>query len=385
MRSVFWLVVVLAVSLMLNACNKIANEPEKKVVTSVKQQPFGKTPNGRQVDRYILTNAKGMQVGIMNYGAAVISIVVPDRNGKFADIVVGYDKFDDYLKANNPYFGGIVGRFGNRIARGKFTLDGVEYTLVTNNNVNHLHGGKVGFDRVVWDAQPFEKGDLVGVKLNYLSKDGEEGYPGNLNVTVIYTLTNNNELKIDYSAVTDKATPINLTQHGYWNLAGAGNGDILSHMMMINADRFTPTDETSIPTGELRPVKGTPMDFIKPTAIGARINEVDDQLKYGKGYDHNWVLNKIDNSMALACRVYETTTGRMMEIYTTEPGLQFYSGNFLDGTIIGKSGKVYNFRNAIVLETQRFPDSPNHPNFPSTILRPGEKYDTHTMFRFSAK
>jgi aldose 1-epimerase len=361
------------------------NKPENKIPSlAVNKKPFGKTPDGQQVDVYTLTNKKGMRAEIMNYGAALISLIVPDRNGQFADIVPGYDSFEGYLKSN-PYFGGIVGRFGNRIAKGKFTLDGVEYTLATNNNGNHLHGGKVGFDRVVWDARSFKTDESVGVKLNYLSKDGEEGYPGNLNVMVTYTLTNNNELKIDYDATTDKATPVNLTQHGYWNLAGAGNGDILSHMMMINADRFVPTDETAIPSGELRPVKGTPMDFTKPTAIGARINDADDQLKYGKGYDHNWVLNKTDNSMTLACRVYEPVGGRMMEIYTAEPGLQFYSGNFLDGTIIGKGGKVYNFRNAIVLETQHFPDSPNHPNFPSTILRPGEKYDTHTIIRFSAK
>jgi len=359
--------------------------PEKKTMTTVtvEKNLFGTTSQGRKVDLYTLTNANGMKVGIMNYGAAVTSIVVPDRKGNFADIVPGYDTFDGYLKAN-PYFGGIVGRFGNRIARGKFTLDAVQYSLATNNNVNHLHGGNKGFDKVLWKAKSFKRRDAAGVKLSYLSKDGEEGYPGNLNVTVTYTLTSSNELKLDYAATTDKATPVNLTQHGYYNLAGQGNGDILAHLMMINADRFTPIDDTLIPTGQLLPVKGTPMDFTMPTAIGARINDADDQLRFGKGYDHNWVLNKTDNSMTLACHVYEPTSGRVMEIYTTEPGLQFYSGNFLDGTIIGKSGKVYGFRSEFVLESQHFPDSPNQPNFPSTILRKG-KYDSHTIYRFSAK
>jgi aldose 1-epimerase len=381
--NIIWLSVVVIAILMSGACNN-AHLKKDVAFPQVKQEPFGTTPDGQKVDLYTLTNANGMQIKIMNYGAAITSVIVPDRNGKFEDIVPGYDNFDGYLKAN-PYFGGIVGRFGNRIAKGKFTLDGIEYTLAANNNGNHLHGGNIGFDKVVWNARPFKTGNSVGVKLDYLSKDGEEGYPGNLNVTVTYTLTNNRELKIDYTATTDKATPVNLTQHGYWNLAGAGNGDILSHVMMINADRFTPTDATSIPTGQLAPVKDTPMDFTKPTAIGFRINEVDEQLNYGKGYDHNWVLNKTDNAMTLACRVSEPTNGRVMEIYTSEPGLQFYSGNFLDGTIKGKYGKVYNYRDAIVLETQHFPDSPNHPNFPSTILRPGEKYDTHTIYRFSVE
>jgi aldose 1-epimerase len=353
-------------------------------VLKVDVNTFGETADGRQVRLYSLRNANGLQADIMTYGAIVVSLQTPDRKGRMDDIVLGYDDLQDYIK-NSPYFGAIVGRYGNRIAKGKFTLDGTEYTLATNNNnINHLHGGVKGFDKVVWDDEPVWKDDAVGVKLSYLSKDGEEGYPGNLKATVTYLLTNKNELRIEYGATTDKATPVNLTHHGYFNLTG-GENDILGHVLSLNADKFTPVDEGLIPTGELTPVKGTPMDFLKPTAIGARINETYEQLKFGGGYDHNWVLNKRGKGMTLAARVYEPTTGRIMEIQTMEPGIQFYSGNFLDGTITGKEGKVYKHRWGFCVETQHYPDSPNKPDFPSTILRPGEKYETTTIYRFSAK
>ncbi len=356
----------------------------KSPALGIETKPFGETSDGRAVRLYSLRNANGMTADIMTYGAIVVSLRTPDRDGRMDDIVLGYDNLQDYIK-NSPYFGAIVGRYGNRIAKGKFTLDGAEYTLATNNNnLNHLHGGVTGFDKVVWDDEPVWKSDAVGVKLSYLSQDGEEGYPGNLKATVTYLLTNKNELRIDYEATTDKATPVNLTHHGYFNLTG-GQRDILGHVLFLNAGKFTPVDEGLIPTGELPSVKGTPMDFTKPTEIGARINNGYEQLKFGGGYDHNWVLNKRGSGMTLAARVYEPTTGRTMEVLTLEPGIQFYSGNFLDGTITGKGGKVYKHRWGFCLETQHYPDSPNKPNFPSTILRPGEKYQTTTIYRFSAK
>jgi aldose 1-epimerase len=320
----------------------------------------------------------------MSYGAIVVSLEVPDRNGKLADITLGFDTLEEYLKGH-PYFGAIVGRYGNRIGKGKFTLNGIEYQLATNNGENHLHGGIKGFDKVVWDAEPVTQKGSAGVKLSYLSKDGEEGYPGNLHCTVTYTLTDKDELKVSYHAHTDKATPVNLTHHSYFNLASQGSRDILDHILMLNADKFTPTDKGLIPTGELRPVKGTPMDFTTPTKIGERIEQDYEPLKFGGGYDHNWVLNKADGPMTLAARVYEPSSGRVMEIFTTEPGIQFYSGNFLDGSIVGKAGKVYKHRYAFCLETQHFPDSPNKANFPSVTLRPGQTYRHETTHKFYTK
>ncbi|MHC4570623.1 MAG: aldose epimerase family protein, partial [Planctomycetota bacterium] len=311
---------------------------------SIKKQAFGKTGDGKDVDLYTLTNANGLKTEIMTYGGIVRILEVPDRDGNLGDIVLGYDSLDEYIE-NNPYFGALVGRCGNRIAKGKFTLDGVEYTLATNNGPNHLHGGVKGFDKVVWDAEPMEDETSVGLKLTYLSKDGEEGYPGNLKCTVIYTLTNDNELKVSYEAETDKATVVNLTHHSYFNLAGHGSGDILAHELMLAADNFTPVDEGLIPTGEIKPVKGTLMDFTRPMPIGARIDQVRG------GYDHNFVLNNSGGSLALAASVYEPNTGRVMEIFTTEPAIQFYSGNFLDGSNKGK-GAVYNKHNGFCLETQ---------------------------------
>ena len=350
----------------------------------IKKEDFGNMPDGTSVELYTLSNSKGMRVKIITYGGIVTSIEVPDAAGKAGDVVLGYDNLDDYVK-NNPYFGCIVGRYGNRIGAGKFTLDGVEYKLATNNGPNHLHGGLKGFDKVVWKAEEFKNADGVGVKLTYTSKDMEEGYPGNLDILVTYTLTEKNELKIYYEATTDKATPVNMTNHSYFNLAGQGNGDILGHELMINADKCTPVDEGLIPTGELMPVKGTVMDFTKPIAVGARINSDYEQIKFGGGYDHNWVLNKKGDELSLAAKVIEPTTGRIMEVYTTEPAIQFYAGNFLDGTITGKEGKVYKHRYAFCLETQHYPDSPNKPEFPSTILNPGDKYETTTIYKFSTK
>jgi len=344
---------------------------------------FGQTPDGQGVRLYHLRNASGMTAEIMTYGAIVVSLEAPDRDGQMDDIVLGYDDLAGYLK-ETPYFGAIVGRYGNRIGKGKFTLDGVTYTLATNNDENHLHGGLKGFDKVVWDDEPVWRPDGVGVKLSYLSKDGEEGYPGNLQATVVYVLTNKNELRIEYEATTDKATPVNLTHHGYFNLTGAKR-DILGHELMLNADKFTPVDAGLIPTGHLVDVEGTPMDFRKSTPIGARIDADYEQLTFGGGYDHNWVLNKRSRGMTLAARVYEPTTGRVMEVRTLEPGVQFYAGNFLDGTLAGKNNVVYQHRYGFCLETQHYPDSPNKPGFPSTILRPGGKYQTTTVYRFSAK
>ncbi|MBN1417268.1 MAG: galactose mutarotase [Planctomycetes bacterium] len=350
----------------------------------IEKQAFGKTPDGQAADLYTLTNANGVRMRVTNYGGIIVSLEVPDRAGKPDDVVLGYDKLEDYIKAS-PYFGAIVGRYGNRIAKGKFTLDGVEYTLVTNNGENHLHGGTKGFDKVLWAAKEVKQPDAVGLELTYTSKDREEGYPGNLSAKVVYLLTNENQLKVDYTATTDKATVLNLTQHTYFNLAGAGTRDILDHVVMIDADRFTPVDEGLIPTGELRPVKGTPFDFTTPTAIGARIGEDDEQLKLGGGYDHNFVLNGTPGELRLAARVEEPTTGRILEVSTTEPGVQFYVGNFLDGSNIGKGGRAYKHRYGFCLETQHFPDSPNKPEFPTVVLKPGETYRHTTVFAFSAK
>jgi len=345
----------------------------------IQKESFGKLPDGTGIELYTLTNSKGLKVRIMTYGGTIVSLEVPDRNGKPGDTVLGYDSLDGYLK-NNPYFGSIVGRYGNRIAKGKFTLDGITYQLAKNDGENHLHGGIKGFDKAVWTAEPVRGEGVVGVKLSYLSKDGEEGYPGNLSCTVIYTLTEENELKISYEATTDKATPVNLTSHSYFNLAGQGEGDILGNVLMLNAEAYTHVDKGLIPTGEILPVKGSPMDFTSPKAIGAQIAEVKG------GYDHNFVLRGGGaGKLELAVQVYEPTSGRVMEIYTTEPGIQFYSGNFLDGTITGKGGKVYQKHYGFCLETQHFPDSPNHPNFPPTILRPGEKYTSLTVHKFSGK
>ncbi|MEN3337359.1 MAG: aldose 1-epimerase [Acidobacteriota bacterium] len=348
----------------------------------VAHAPWGKTQDSTPVELYTLTNSHGIEVRAMTYGGIITSIRVPDRSAKIADVVLGFDTLDGYLR-DSPYFGAIVGRYGNRIAKGQFTLDGRTYKLAVNNGPNHLHGGMRGFDKQVWTARPVDGPAGVGVAFSRVSPDGEEGYPGNLTATVTYTLTDTNQLIVRYEATTDKATPVNLTQHTYFNLAGTG--DILGHVLTINADRYTPVDATLIPTGELAPVDGTPFDFRKPTPIGARISQPDPQLKNGNGYDHNWVLNRTGEGLQLAARVLEPGTGRTLEVSTTQPGVQFYSGNFLDGTLKGKQGAVYKFRSGFCLETQHYPDSPNHPAFPTTIVKPGEPYSSETVFAFGVQ
>lgn len=352
-----------------------------------KGEPFG-TADGKPVEVFTLTNHKGIKLRAMTYGAIVLSLETPDRDGKSADVVLGFKTLDEYIK-DTPYFGAVVGRVGNRIAKGKFTLDDKTYTLALNNDPGgikcSLHGGLKGFDKVVWQGEGVEKDGVQGVKFHYLSKDGEEGYPGNLDLTVTYSLTDDNEWKIEYSATTDKATPVNVTQHSYFNLKGEGNGDILDHELTFKASKFTPVDAGLIPTGKLQPVKGTPLDFTTPHKVGERVNVEDEQLKFGGGYDHNWVLDNQDGKLALAAVVHEPTSGRTMEILTTEPGLQFYCGNFLDGKLTGKSGKPYNYRNALVFETQHYPDSPNQPAFPSIILNPGKTMKSTTVYRFGLK
>ena len=335
---------------------------------------------------YTLENESGMTVRVTNYGAIITSIIVPDRNGKRADVALGYDRVEDYINAvDKPYFGAVVGRYGNRIAKGEFTLDGETYSLLQNNGENHLHGGAIGFDKVVWAVDEYVEGKSL--TLSYLAKDKEEGYPGNLELIIVYTLADDNSLVVDYHATTDKATPINVTQHTYFNLKGEGQGTILDHKLMLNAKTFTPVDESLIPTGEMPAVAGTPFDFTTAKAIGRDIDQQNEQLVFGLGYDHNWILNKGDKEgeLSLAAQVHEPSSGRVMEIYTTEPGIQFYCGNFLDGRLKGKSGKPYVHRGGFCLETQHFPDSPNQPNFPSTILKPGETYESKTVFKFSAK
>ena len=380
----FMAVLLFTLLFVFSACqgekeNSVRERIEKgKAKMTLEKKEFGTMPDGQKVNLYILTNPNGMKAEITNYGAILVSLSVPDKNGEFADITLGYDHLDGYLK-ETPYFGATVGRYANRIKDGKFTLNGVEYSLAQNDNNNHLHGGIKGFDKRVWDASPFEEKDSAGIKFSYLSPDGEEGYPGNLSCTVTYTLTKNNELKIDYEAQTDKATPVNLTHHSYFNLQGQGTGDILDHILYINADQYTPNDEELIPTGGIASVKDTPLDFTSPTAIGERINQVPG------GYDHNFILNGEQGSLRLAAKVSEPDKGRVMEIHTTEPAIQFYTGNFLDGSLTGKSGKIYEKHFGFCLEPQHFPDSPNHPSFPSTILKPGEKYTKTTLFRFIKK
>lgn len=378
-----WAGIILAViALTALGCETQTSQETKKrerKVMSVDIESFGKTPDGQEVDLYTLKKANGLKARITTYGAILVSLEVPDKNGKPDDITLGFDTLEGYIKGH-PYFGAIVGRYANRIGAAKFKLDGTEYKLAANNGPNHLHGGLRGFDKVVWTAEDAKaERNQVYLKLSYTSKDGEEGYPGNLECTVTYTLTKDDELKIDYEAQTDKKTVINLTNHTYWNLAGQGNGDILGHELMLNADKYTPVDEGLIPTGEIKSVKDSPMDFTKPMIIGSRIEQVEG------GYDHNYVLNTGEKKMPLCARVYEHTSGRIMEIYTIEPGVQFYTGNFLDGSITGKAGKVYKKHYGFCLETQHFPDSPNKPDFPSVVLKPGDKYKTVTVHKFFAK
>ncbi len=346
-------------------------------------ESFGRTPDGREVEVYTLTNRRKSEARITNYGGALVSLKVPDRAGRLADVVLGFDDVGGYL-AGNFYVGTVVGRYANRIANGRFTLNGVEYRLATNNGPNHLHGGVRGFDKVVWAARPLRVRGGSALELTYVSPDGEEGYPGTLRARVVYTLTDADELRIDYSATTDKDTVVNLTNHSYFNLAGEGSGDILGHRLTVYADRFLPTDANAIPTGELRPVRGTPFDFTRPAAVGARINADDEQLRFGAGYDHTFVVRGRAGTLRRAALAREPTTGRVLEVWTTEPGVQLYTGNYLD-TGPGKSGKPYGRRTGFCLETQHYPDSPNKPAFPSVVLRRGGRYRTTTVYKFSAR
>ncbi len=348
----------------------------------IEKKPFGLTPDGEAVDIYTLRNRNGVEARIMTYGGIIVSLKVPDKNGQMGDVVLGYDHLDSYV-TNSPYFGALIGRYGNRIAKARFTLDGTMYTLATNSYPNALHGGVKGFDKRVWSAGTREGLDGPELILSYLSKDGEEGYPGNLKVTATYTLLRDNELRLKYRAETDKDTVLNLTQHSYFNLAG--KGDILNHKVTILADRFTPVDAELIPTGELRPVDNTPFDFRTPTAIGGRIGQQDEQLKFGGGYDHNWVINKEAGKLELMAKVTEPETGRVLDVFSTEPGLQFYSGNFLAGTITGKGGWAYQRHAAFCMEPQHYPDSPNKPQFPTVELKPGQVFQNTIVYRFSVQ
>lgn len=360
----------------MTSCN--SGQADNGQKPGIQKSAYGQLPDGRTADLYTLRNEAGMTVGITNYGGLVVALTAPDKTGKFEDVTLGFDSLSTYVK-NNPFFGALVGRYGNRIAKGKFTLDGKTYTLVTNNMGNHLHGGKVGFDKVLWTATPVD-GEEPALKLTYTAKDGEEGYPGNLAVTVTYTLQKDNAVKIDYAATTDKPTVVNLTNHTYFNLTGGAKRDVLDHVVTLNADRFVPVDKTLIPTGKLQPVAGTPFDFTKPTRIGDRIDDTtNEQIKFGGGYDHCWVFG--DNSPALKAiaTVYEPTSGRVMTVQTTEPAVQFYTGNFLNGSVTGREGKPYQKRFAFCLETEHYPDSPNQSQFPTTVLRPGQTYKTSTL------
>ena len=397
MKARVWIKLVLVVTVIsMSGCEKkdaTVKESEAKPETTLKAKPeakeirqmsankesFGKTPDGKQVDLYTLTNTSGIRARITSFGAILVSLEVPDRDGSLADITLGFDKLDGYLGVH-PYFGAIVGRYANRIGKAAFKLDGKVYKLAANNGENHLHGGTKGFDKAVWRLEDLGvKGAGAMVKMSYISEDGEEGYPGNLACSVTYTLTEDNKLEISYDAETDKKTVVNLTNHSYFNLAGQGTGDILGHELMLNADKYTVVDKGLIPTGENRSVKGTPMDFTTPMTIDSRIGQVEG------GYDHNYVLNSRGGTLALAAKVYEPTSGRVMEIYTDQPGVQFYTGNFLDGSVTGKAGKVYQKNYGFCLETQHFPDSPNKPDFPSVVLLPGQRYATVTVYKFSTK
>ena len=371
-------------SLLLISCNSNNNPGDKKPMSSIQKQKFGETNDGTPIDIYTLTNKNGAKVSITNYGAIVQSLYVPDKDNKMLDVVLGLDSLKDYIKLS-PYFGAIVGRYGNRINKGKFKLNGKEYQLSINDGKNTLHGGIKGFDKRVWQAEEVKSDLGPALKLTYKSADMEEGYPGNLTLSVTYTLTNDNELRLDYNATTDKETILNPTHHSYFNLSGDPNNTILNEKLMIDAEKFTPIDDGLIPTGKLKDVAGTPMDFRQPTIIGSRINDNYEQLKFGHGYDHNWVLNNYNGSVRKVASVYDSTSGIFMEVYTDQPGLQFYSGNFLNGTITGKKGIVYKQRTGLCLEAQHFPDSPNEKDFPPVTLKPGDVYKQTTYYKFSTK
>jgi aldose 1-epimerase len=384
------LVLISAVIFLFSCARKSSNNSQSYASSkksesslSVSKADFESTRDGKNTDLYVLKNSDGMKVAITNYGGRIVSWMVPGKDGNFDDIVLGFDSAEQYYSANEKYFGALIGRYGNRIEDGRFLLNGEEYTLPVNNDPNTLHGGPGGFDNVVWDAGQLDDQHL---RLEYYSPDGEEGFPGNLKVQVLYVLNDQNELTIDYTAVTDKATPVNLTNHAFYNLGGAASGTINDHELMINAKNYTPVDSTLIPTGEIAAVKGTPFDFTEPAPIGERVETENEQLKYGKGYDHNFVLDKeAPGTLTLAARVHDPGSGRLMEIFTTEPGIQFYGGNFMDGSDTGKEGEPYEFRTAFALEPQHFPNSPNEPEFPTTILEPDSIYHTMSIYRLSVQ
>ena len=379
MKKIEILIVIFLV-IISNSCTKIS---KKMQVLKIDKIQFGETMDGTGVDQFILSNNNGMEVRIITYGGIITSLTAPDKNGDYKDIVLGYNTLAEY-EAETPYFGALIGRYGNRIAKGKFSLDNQEYTLAVNNGVNHLHGGLKGFDKVVWDAKTIISDSTVSLELSYLSKDMEEGYPGNLETKVTYTLNNEDELSVSYEATTDKPTIVNLTQHSYFNLTADFNQDILDHEVVINADSFLPVDNALIPTGEFRDVNKTPFDFRKPKAIGQQISDKNTQLEIGMGYDHCWVLNDQDKGLRFVASAYEPASGRMLEVFSDEPGIQLYSGNFLDGTLPNKSNGTYQHRTGFCFETQHYPDTPNQKNFPSVRLNPGEKYNSKTVFRLSA-
>jgi aldose 1-epimerase len=379
-----------AASILFVSCNSKTENTTMSDTTSVatkakiSTEPFGKLPDGTAVSLFTLTNAKGMTMKVMNYGGVITSLTAPDKNGNLEDVVLGYDSLSGYLKSS-PYFGALIGRYGNRIGKGKFSLDGKDYQLPQNNNGNTLHGGPNGFDKRFWNIEEYAVTNGAALKLTYVSKDLEEGFPGTLNTQVIYHLTDNNELKIFYEATTDKPTVINLTQHTYFNLSGNSKADILQHELFLDADKFIPVDKTLIPTGEIKNVSETPFDFKTPTAIGSRIDKKDQQLEFGLGYDHCWALNTNGDTSKVAATLHDPASGRVMSVKTSEPGIQFYSGNFLDGSITGKYNTVYKQRYGLCLETEHFPDSPNKKNFPPVVLKPGETYKTQTMYTFTTK
>ena len=380
MKKIEILIVIFLV-IISNSCTKIS---KKMQVLKIDKIQFGETMDGTGVDQFILSNNNGMEIRIITYGGIITSWTAPDKNGNYKDIVLGYNTLAEY-EAETPYFGALIGRYGNRIAKGKFSLDNQEYTLAVNNGVNHLHGGLKGFDKVVWDAKTIISDSTVSLELSYLSKDMEEGYPGNLESKVTYTLNNEDELSVSYEATTDKPTIVNLTQHSYFNLTADFNKDILGHELVINADSFLPVDKTLIPTGEFRDVTGTPFDFKTSKTIGTHIDNENIQLKNGLGYDHCWVLNDQDNGVRFVASAYEPISGRLLEVFSDEPGIQFYSGNFLDGTLPSKNKGMYQHRTGFCLETQHYPNSPNQENFTSVILKPGEKYKSKTVFRLAIK
>ena len=377
---------ILSILLFLSfiSCENITKENEIMSLVNIDKKPFGVTKDGIDINQYILKNSNGMQISVINYGGIITSWKAKDRDGSYEDIVLGFDNLSDY-ESSSPYFGALIGRYGNRIKEGKFSLDGVDYKLEVNNGENHLHGGVKGFDKVIWEVEKEVKESSASLILRHISTDMEEGYPGNLDVKVIYTLTNDDELKVRYEAETDKKTIVNLTQHSYFNLSANLSRDILAHQITIDADSFLPVDKTLIPSGELRDVEGTPFDFREPKRVGDDINEDYTQLTFGNGYDHCWVLNNQNEGMRFVASAYDTLSGRSLEIFSDQPGIQFYSGNFLDGTLKSKDGGNYEFRSGFCLETPHYPNSPNQESFPSVILNPGEKYNTETIFRFSTR